>query len=105
MPLVRGKVVLLLGFVFLTTLLAAVRGLPVRRQRGSSPRERSPKLAEVRGRRGSGGVPGRRPSPGEGSLGPAGLEPGVFGASRAVLEPPQECCRWQGCLGTVTPAE
>lgn len=81
MPLVRGKVVLLLGFVFLTTLLAALRGLPVRRQRGSSPRERSPKLAEVRGRRGSGGSPGEGPSPGWGG------EPGVFGASRAVLEP------------------
>lgn len=48
MPLMRGKVVLVLGFVFLTTFLAAVRGLPVRRQRSGSPRERSSKLAEVR---------------------------------------------------------
>lgn len=48
MPLLRGKVVLVLGFVFLTTFLAAVRGLPVRRQRSGSPRERSSKLAEVR---------------------------------------------------------
>lgn len=48
MPLIRGKVVLILGFVFLTTFLTAVRGLPVRgKQRGSSPKERSSRLAEV----------------------------------------------------------
>lgn len=48
MPLIRGKVVLILGFVFLTTFLAAVRGLPVRgKQRSNSPKERSSKLAEV----------------------------------------------------------
>lgn len=48
MPLIRGKVVLILGFVFLTTFLAAVRGLPVRKQRSNNPKERSSKLAEVR---------------------------------------------------------
>lgn len=48
MPVIRGKVVLILGFVFLTTFLAAVRGLPVRKQRSNSPKERSSKLAEVR---------------------------------------------------------
>ncbi|XP_051477945.1 isthmin-2 isoform X3 [Apus apus] len=47
MPLIRGKVVLILGFVFLTTFLASVRGLPVRKQRSNSPKERSSKLAEV----------------------------------------------------------
>lgn len=114
MPLVRGKVVLLLGFVFLTTLLAALRGLPVRRQRGSSPRERSPKLAEVRGRRGSGGgPPGRDPHlGGEGSPGCLGRAAPSWSpsleswAGRAGLQmPPEECCRWRGCRGTVTPAE
>ncbi|XP_026507346.1 isthmin-2 [Terrapene carolina triunguis] len=44
---IRGKVVLILGFVFLTTLLAVVRGLPLRKQRTSSPRERGHKLMEV----------------------------------------------------------
>lgn len=114
MPLVRGKVVLLLGFVFLTTLLAALRGLPVRRQRGSSPRERSPKLAEVRGRRGSGGgPPGRDPHlGGEGTPGCLGRAAPSWSpsleswAGRAGLQmPPEECCRWRGCRGTVTPAE
>lgn len=48
MPLIRGKVVLILGFVFLTTFLAAVRGLPVRgKPRSNTPKERSSKLAEV----------------------------------------------------------
>ncbi|XP_068048839.1 isthmin-2 isoform X3 [Anomalospiza imberbis] len=48
MPLIRGKVVLILGFVFLTTFLAAVRGLPVRgKQRSNTPKERNSKLAEV----------------------------------------------------------
>ncbi|XP_023804018.1 isthmin-2 [Cyanistes caeruleus] len=48
MPLIRGKIVLILGFVFLTTFLAAVRGLPVRgKQRSNTPKERSSKLAEV----------------------------------------------------------
>lgn len=46
MPLPGGRVVLVLGFVLLTALVAAVRGLPVSRQRGG-PRERSSKLAEV----------------------------------------------------------
>ncbi|XP_030414887.1 isthmin-2 [Gopherus evgoodei] len=44
---IRGKVVLILGFVFLTTLLAEVRGLPLRKQRTSSPREQGHKLMEV----------------------------------------------------------
>lgn len=57
MPLIRGKVVLILGFVFLTTFLAAVRGLPVRKQRGNSPKERSSKLAEVRQPLGKDGNP------------------------------------------------
>ena len=51
MPLPGGRVVLVLGFVLLTALVAAVRGLPVSRQRGG-PRERSSKLAEVSGERG-----------------------------------------------------
>lgn len=58
MPLMRGKVVLILGFVFLTTFLAAVRGLPVRKQRSNSPKERSSKLAEVRQFLGKDGEPG-----------------------------------------------
>lgn len=57
MPLIRGKVLLILGFVFLTTLLAAVRGLPVRKQRSHSPKERSSKLAEVRQPLGKDGEP------------------------------------------------
>ena len=60
MPLVRGKVVLVLGCVLLTACLAAVRGLPVRTQRGSSPKERSPRLAEVRQPLGKDGGPGGR---------------------------------------------
>ncbi|XP_006116051.2 isthmin-2 isoform X1 [Pelodiscus sinensis] len=44
---IRGKVVLILGFVFLTTLLAVVRGLPVRKQRTNSSKERNHKLVEV----------------------------------------------------------
>ncbi|XP_067388639.1 isthmin-2 [Emydura macquarii macquarii] len=47
MPGIRGKVVLILGFLFLTTLLAVVRGLPVRKQGTSSPRERNHKLVEI----------------------------------------------------------
>lgn len=59
MPLIRGKVVLILGFVFLTTFLAAVRGLPVRgKQRSNSPKERSSKLAEVGRSLGKYGEPG-----------------------------------------------
>lgn len=64
MPLIRGKVVLILGFVFLTTFLAAVRGLPVKKQRSNSPKERSSKLAEVRQPLGKDGEPGGSgPSP------------------------------------------
>ncbi|XP_062432795.1 isthmin-2 [Rhea pennata] len=47
MSWIRGKVVLILGFVFLTICLTAVRGLPVRKQRKSSLMEHSSRLAEV----------------------------------------------------------
>lgn len=47
MPQVGGKVVLMLSVVCLTAFLAAVRGLPLRKQRGSSPKERNYKLVEV----------------------------------------------------------
>ncbi|XP_044292736.1 isthmin-2 isoform X1 [Varanus komodoensis] len=47
MPKIRGKVVLILSFVFLTTFLATVKGLPLRKQRNHSPKERSYKLVEI----------------------------------------------------------
>lgn len=58
MPVMRGRVALILGFVVLTTFLAAVRGLPVRKQRSNSPKERSSKLEEVKQPLGKDGEPG-----------------------------------------------
>lgn len=58
MPVIRGRVLLILGFVCLTTFLASVRGLPVRKQRSNSPRERSSKGVEVRQPLGKDGEPG-----------------------------------------------
>lgn len=52
----RGKAGLVLGLVLLAALLAAARGLPLRRARGgASAKERSSKLAEVGELRGCAG--------------------------------------------------
>ncbi|XP_053142174.1 isthmin-2 isoform X2 [Hemicordylus capensis] len=47
MSRLRGKVVLILSVVVLATFLAAVRGLPLRKQRNHSPKGRSYKLVEI----------------------------------------------------------
>ncbi|XP_032997913.1 isthmin-2 isoform X1 [Lacerta agilis] len=47
MSKIGGKIVLILSFVFLTTCLDAAKGLPLRKQRNHSPKERNYKLVEI----------------------------------------------------------
>lgn len=44
---IRGTAVLILSVVLLTTFLASVKGLPLRKPRNHTPKERDYKLVEV----------------------------------------------------------